>query len=71
MKHCTKCQQLKPLSDFQKDKQKKIGYSSHCKECRNAWIREYQRRPEVKKMRMEKIRNKERSELIKLTTNKE
>jgi len=67
MKPCTKCKTKKPLSEFPKDNTRKDGLSYYCKDCRNSWIREYQRRPEVKKMRMEKIRNKEREELVVLT----
>ena len=32
-KICTKCKEIKQLSDFFKDKQKKTGYGSHCKKC--------------------------------------
>lgn len=33
MKVCTKCGQLKPLSGFSKDKAKKDGLKTQCKEC--------------------------------------
>lgn len=33
---CTKCKQDKELSEFHKDKKKISGYTSWCKECRNA-----------------------------------
>lgn len=33
MKQCTKCNELRPLSDYRKDKQKKDGLHSHCKPC--------------------------------------
>ena len=53
-KFCSKCNLIKPLSSFTKDEDKKDGYKTHCKECRNlaeslyrkanpASIREYQR----------------------------
>ena len=34
MKKCSKCGELKSLSDFEKDKSKKSGYRSQCKLCR-------------------------------------
>jgi hypothetical protein len=33
MKLCPKCNQLKPLGSFYKNKSKSSGYNSHCKEC--------------------------------------
>ena len=33
MKICTKCKAKKPLSEYYKHLAKKIGYTSHCKEC--------------------------------------
>jgi len=53
-KLCPKCNQIKPLTSFTKDEDKKDGYKTHCKECRNLaeslyrkanpdGIREYQR----------------------------
>lgn len=32
-KVCTSCRNEKSLSDFRKDKQRKDGYQSHCKQC--------------------------------------
>lgn len=36
MKKCSKCGELKPLSEFQKDKSRKDGYCYRCKECVNS-----------------------------------
>jgi hypothetical protein len=32
---CTKCNQIKPSSEFHKRKDKKNGFTSNCKSCRN------------------------------------
>jgi hypothetical protein len=37
-KICTKCDTLKPITEFHKNKSKKDGYSSNCKKC----VKEYQ-----------------------------
>lgn len=43
-KYCSKCGKLKPLNEFYKDKSKKSGYKSQCKECNNTEAkREYAR----------------------------
>lgn len=36
-KRCSKCKEIKSVSEFFKDKRSKNGYQSHCKEC----LREY------------------------------
>jgi len=41
-KKCTKCKQVKPVSDFHKDKGKKDGLSWHCKLCAKAKVKEWQ-----------------------------
>ena len=50
LKTCTKCNEEKPASEFNKNKATKDGLASHCKECRKAYrkanreaIREYHR----------------------------
>jgi hypothetical protein len=35
MKHCTTCKELKPDNYFRKDREKKDGLASRCKECTN------------------------------------
>lgn len=37
MKTCTKCHIEKPLTEFNKRKQSKDGYNSHCKLCANSY----------------------------------
>jgi 5-methylcytosine-specific restriction endonuclease McrA len=39
-KRCTKCGEWKLFSEFSKDKQKKDGYTCHCKNCHNAYRQE-------------------------------
>ena len=40
-KKCTKCGEVKPLTLFNKDKNKKDGYHPWCKTCKNAAITQY------------------------------
>ena len=40
-KVCTKCNIEKELSDFHKNNERKSGYVSRCKDCRNALIKIY------------------------------
>ncbi len=52
---CTSCGVDKPLSDFPK---KPSGEPrKKCKECRNAYMREYYRRPEVNSAHKERVRS--------------
>lgn len=37
LKTCAKCGQEKPLSDFNKNKKAKDGYSIYCKKCHNVY----------------------------------
>lgn len=37
-KKCSKCGELKPLSDFHKDKSNPTGYYSCCKQCKNNYM---------------------------------
>jgi len=32
-KKCSKCGEIKPISDFRKRKERRLGYQSHCNEC--------------------------------------
>lgn len=36
-KHCRKCDRIKPTTEFAKDKDKKDGFATVCKECRKAY----------------------------------
>jgi 5-methylcytosine-specific restriction endonuclease McrA len=40
-KRCSKCGDVKPLKAFAKDKRKKDGRTSACRDCFNAWYRSY------------------------------
>lgn len=44
MKRCTKCGELKPLSEFYKDSYQKSGYRPSCKICSNKQNYEYKNR---------------------------
>lgn len=53
-KACTKCGQVKPLSDYQKRKDSKDGHAHWCKVCQ----REYDQRPERKAKQNEQWRQR-------------
>ena len=36
-KKCTKCGEIKPHSEFHKDKSRKDGYATSCKSCRKKY----------------------------------
>lgn len=42
-KQCSKCKQIKPLSEFYKDKSKRDGFYSSCTLCHSAQSRKYQK----------------------------
>lgn len=41
MKKCTKCNEIKPLSEYHKHSYKKDGYQNNCKTCRREYLQEY------------------------------
>jgi hypothetical protein len=41
MKKCTKCNEIKSLDLFNKDKNTKLGIKPHCKECQSLMSKEY------------------------------
>lgn len=41
MKKCAICKELKPLSEFNKNKRKKDGLSTDCRECVKVYLEEY------------------------------
>lgn len=46
LRACTKCSNLLPLTSFVRDKAKKSGYTSQCKECRASYAK-YTRKKDV------------------------
>jgi len=62
MKPCTKCKQIKPLSDFPRDKRAKDGRTSQCNACKNTQIADYQATPAGQKARRETQRKYRESE---------
>lgn len=42
-KKCPKCKQIKPVSEFYKDKAKKDGHQGACKSCQLEYFRQYRR----------------------------
>ncbi len=56
MKACSKCKEIKPLTDYPKDRQKKDGFSSACKVCRAAATRDYYQRNKSKVLEKAKER---------------
>jgi abortive infection bacteriophage resistance protein len=47
-KFCHKCGQVKPLSEFNKDKSGKDGYANHCKACEKLRAEQRRRTPKYK-----------------------
>jgi hypothetical protein len=58
-KGCTKCNTVKPISEFSIRKDSKIGYTSHCKVCLSEAQKKYVERARVYKKNW-KLRNKEK-----------
>ena len=54
-KCCCRCEKRKPTSEFYSDFSKKDGYSSYCRECLKAHVRERRKDPE-KRRRAQKYR---------------
>ena len=51
-KHCRRCDTIKPIAQFRKDKHKKTGYGSYCKPCSSDIAKDWQRRnPEKRRAR--------------------
>lgn len=50
MKTCSKCKEVKPLSEFHKRNTSKCGYKSECKVCRNATNKQYKKDNEIKEL---------------------
>ena len=57
MKECKKCKEVKPLTDFYKNKANKDGLGSYCKPCSNRITKEWgKRNPETLKSHKRKER---------------
>lgn len=67
-KACTKCEVVKPLSDYRKRRDSKDNHSHICRACLNKDSNEYRNRPEVK-FRLKKLGknyyNKNKDKLLK------
>ncbi len=50
-KQCSKCKQIKPIMQFSKDKQKRDGLCSHCKECQLQYFQKHR----VERLRYDKL----------------
>lgn len=55
-KKCTTCGETKPLSEFYKKHTSRDGHRTKCKPCCQAWLKEYNKRPEVAATRQKKNR---------------
>ena len=59
MKACSKCGQVKLLTEFYGDKRASDGKCAQCKVCRNAAIQSYQKQnPEKKRQRVARYRER-------------
>jgi hypothetical protein len=58
VKQCSKCKEVKPLTEFHKDKHGKDGLKSHC----NACIRVYKQNNKEHTRKLDKIRNDKHNE---------
>lgn len=62
IKTCCKCQQVKPLNEFYKNKRQRDGLSTYCRVCQLAYNQQYNLTPErIEKRRMQQ-RSRQRSE---------
>lgn len=65
MKVCTNCKQLRPLSEFWRDRSKKHGYSARCKPCKTAIFNRYRKERGYDKRRYWANRDSERERHLK------
>lgn len=52
-KKCNKCNEVKPLTEFYKDKSKNDGYRAECKSCKKMYAKEFRKTPEYKAWKRE------------------
>ena len=58
---CTKCDEIKSLTDFPKNKRKKNGYSAWCKKCKNGGVTKYRNTEKgYLKMRYDSLNSEQR-----------
>ena len=55
-KLCSKCEEIKPKSDFHNDKSREDGLQSYCKPCKNGVHLKYQKTDTAKKNHVDVIR---------------
>ena len=48
-KQCSKCEEIKPKSDFHNDKSREDGLQSYCKPCKNGYRKANKQSPEASK----------------------
>jgi len=65
MKTCSKCQQTKPFSAYNKSRAEKDGLQAHCKDCNREYrannrdnFKEHRARPEIKERKNERRRER-------------
>ena len=66
-KHCSKCKQIKPVSEFYTDTRVRDGYRSECKSCHNITILKYQNTEKgkaVKKATQKRYSQSEKSKIV-------
>lgn len=63
-KKCTKCNTLKPLDEFHKDKNRKDGIFPQCKKCRVEYSKKYNREHKEEKVAYDKNYRQENKEKI-------
>jgi len=49
MRYCPQCDTFKPKTEFYKQRGKKSGYRSYCKECGKKYVSTYKRESHIKK----------------------
>lgn len=75
LKKCNKCQVIKSLGDFYKDKSKRDGYTTFCKECKNIscklWTKNNPEKNKIYKKRSNQTQNVKLSKKKYIENNKE
>lgn len=57
MKHCNKCNTIKPIEEFGKRKRSPDGFQYRCKSCRRIEAKKYRERPEAKEHYRQYVEN--------------